>query len=394
MTRQSNFQNRFDFTNDPRKGAATFVFLILLTVVVVLGAFASDFAYMKLAKTDLRIAVDACARAASAEYGDSNDLDAAIAAAVDMAGRYRVGREAFSLQESEIVSGSIAAQSDGSYAFVPGGTPINAFRIETGYTDDSVLGTMNSMFASVHNVEDFQIVSRSTVAEIDLDIVLVLDRSGSMSFDMSGSEWSYPNGNSWETNYFLPPDPNGSRWSALESALNVFVDVLAAKSKKESVAVASYSTNYSIWSKQFQQYFTSVEASLDQPLTDKYDLIRNCFEGIGDSAIVGGTSISAGMDLGTQVLLNSPNNNHAYKVMIVLTDGQWNAGRNPVEAAADAANAGIKIYSVAFSNNADIATMQAVADVGGGTLYHAVTQAELESAFQQIANSLEIVFIE
>ncbi len=377
-----------------RTGAAIYVFLMLLTLIVILGAFSSDYAYLKLAKTDLRIAVDACARAASAEFGVSKDLDAAITAAQDMAERYSVGRVPFSLERSEVVSGSVMPQPGGTYDFTAGGTPTNAFRIETGYTNASVLGSLNSMFAAVHNVPQFQIESRSTVAEIDLDIVLVLDRSGSMAFDMSGVEWQYPNGNPWTINYFLPPDSNGSRWAALESALHVFVDVLELKSKKEQVAVTSYSTNYSAYSSYFRRRFTSVESSLDQPLTDKYQLIRNCFEGIGNNAIIGGTNISAGMDLGTQVLVQSPNAEHAYQIMIVLTDGQWNAGRDPVEAAVDAANQGIKIYSVTFSNNADIDTMQEVADIGGGTLYHAVTQQELEDAFQQIANSLEIVFVE
>lgn len=57
MTRQLNAR----IHSQSRKGAATVVFLMLLYVIVVLGVFASDFAYMKLTKTELRIAVDACA---------------------------------------------------------------------------------------------------------------------------------------------------------------------------------------------------------------------------------------------------------------------------------------------------------------------------------------------
>ncbi len=380
--------------SESRKGSATILFIALLYLIIILGVFASEYAHIKLAKTELRIAVDASARAASAEYGKSKDLDAAITAAQEMAQRYWVGREPFSLQPSEVVSGTIVPQSDGTYSFMPGGTPINAFRIETGFTDESALGGMDTFFASIHNVDEFQILSRATVAEIDLDVVLVLDRSGSMAFDLSGVEWQYPDGRPWNINYFLPPDPNGSRWAALESALNVFVDVLEQKTKREHVAITSYSTNYSTWSSYFRRWFSSVEASLDQPLTENYQQLRDCVAGIGNHAIIGGTNISAGMDLGTQVLMDSENADHTYKVMIVLTDGQWNAGRDPVEAAIDAANQGVKIYTVTFSNNADIQTMQGVADVGGGKLYHAVTQEELEEAFRQIAKSLEIVFVE
>jgi hypothetical protein len=390
MTSQSKIRNQ----QTSRKGAATVVFVVLLYVIIVLGVFASEYAHLKLTKTELRIAVDACARAASAEYGASRDLDAAITAAQDMAQRYRVGRVPFSIERSEVVSGSVLPHPDGTYAFLEGGTPINAFRIETGYTDQTRLGSMDSIFPAMHGIEQFQILSRSTVAEIDLEIVLVLDRSGSMAFDLSGVEWQYPDGRPWNINYFLPPDPEGSRWAALEGALNLFVDVLDRKTKKVPVAITSYSTNYSTYSSYFRRTFSSVEASLDQPLTENYQLVRDCFEEIGSHAIIGGTNISAGMDLGTQVLTQSPNSDHTYQIMIVLTDGQWNAGRDPVLAAIDAANQGIKIYAVTFSENADIETMQNVADVGGGEMYHAVTQEELEDAFRQIANSLEMVFVE
>ncbi len=390
MTGQLTIRSHYE----SRKGSATVVFVVLLYVIIVLGVFASEYAHLKLTKTELRIAVDACARAASAEYGNSKDLDAALDAAQEMAARYRVGRVPFSIDRSEVVSGSILPQPDGTYAFLQGGTPLNAFRIETGYTDQTRLGSMDSIFPALHGIEQFQILSRSTVAEIDLEIVLVLDRSGSMAFDLSGVEWQYPDGRPWNINYFLPPDPNGSRWSALESALNVFVDVLERKSKKVPVAITSYSTDYTTWSSYFRRSFSSVEASVDQPLTDDYQQVRDCFEDIGSRAIIGGTNISAGMDKGAQVLTQSPDSDHTYQIMIVLTDGRWNAGRDPVQAAIDAANQGIKIYAVTFSDDADIETMQNVADVGGGELYHAITQEELENAFRQIANSLEIVFVE
>ena len=377
-----------------RKGSTTVVFVLLLNVVFVLGVFILEYSYLKLAKTELRIAVDACSRAASAEYGVSKDLDAAIAAAQEMASRYRVGRSQFSIEPSDVIVGTISQAESGTYEFLENGTPTNAFRIATGYTDGSVLGALDSLFASFHGVEKFQIQSLSTVAEIDLEVVLVLDRSGSMAFDLSGTSWQYPNGQSWYINYFVPPDSEGSRWAALDSALSLFADVLDQKSKKVPVAVTSYSTNYSTWSQYFGRSFSSVEASVEQSFTTDYQALRNGVGAIGNQAIIGGTSISAGMELAAELLEASPNREYAYQVMIVMTDGQWNAGRHPVLAAQDIANQGVKIFTVAFSNNADIETMQGVADVGGGDLFYAVTQEELEEAFREIAQSLEIVFVE
>lgn len=377
-----------------RKGSTTVVFVLLLNVIFILGVFILEYSYLKLAKTELRIAVDACSRAASAEYGVSKDLNAAIAAAQEMAGRYRVGRSQFSIGPSDVIVGTIFQVEDGTYEFQENGTPTNAFRISTGYTKDSVLGAMDSLFASIHGVEEFQIQSLSTVAEIDLEVVLVLDRSGSMAFDLSGVSWQYPNGQSWYINYFIPPDAEGSRWAALDSALGLFADVLDQKSKKVPVAVTSYSTNYTTWSEYFGESFSSVEASVENSFTTDYQQLRSSVGAIGNTAIIGGTNISAGMDLAAELLVDSPNREYAYQVMIVMTDGQWNAGRHPVLAAQDAANQGIKIFTVAFSDNADVETMQGVADVGGGDLFYAVTQQELEDAFREIAQSLEIVFVE
>ncbi|MDG2014345.1 MAG: VWA domain-containing protein, partial [Pirellulaceae bacterium] len=220
------------------------------------------------------------------------------------------------------------------------------------------------------------------------------DRSGSMAFDLSGVSWQYPNGQSWYINYFIPPDAEGSRWAALDSALGLFADVLDQKSKKVPVAVTSYSTNYTTWSEYFGESFSSVEASVENSFTTDYQQLRSSVGAIGNTAIIGGTNISAGMDLAAELLADSPNREYAYQVMIVMTDGQWNAGRHPVLAAQDAANQGIKIFTVAFSDNADVETMQGVADVGGGDLFYAVTQQELEDAFREIAQSLEIVFVE
>jgi len=377
-----------------RKGSTTVVFVFLLNIVLILGVFICEYSYLKLAQTELRIAVDACTRAASAEYGISKNLDKAVAAAKSMANRYQVGRREFSLEPQDIVSGSITPRMDGTYQFSPGASPINAFRIATGFTNDSVMGGIDALFPAIHGVERFQISNQSTVAEIDLEVVLVLDRSGSMAFDLSGYSWQYPNGGSWYLNYFLPPDSSGSRWAALESALDLFAEVLEQKTKKVPVAVASYSTNYSTWSEYFVAMFSSQEVTLEQSFSTDYEILRESVAAIGDSEIIGGTNISAGMDLAVEILEASPNREYAYQIMIVLTDGQWNAGRSPVLAAEDAAEKGIKIYSVAFSNNADVETMQSVTDIGGGKLFYAVTKEQLEEAFRQIAKSLEIVFVE
>ncbi len=65
-----------------------------------------------------------------------------------------------------------------------------------------------------------------------------------------------------------------------------------------------------------------------------------------------------------------------------------NTGTDPIYAATLAAKENIIIYTVTFSNEADMATMQEIASIGTGKHIHAVTGADLMRAFQEIAKSL------
>ena len=61
---------------------------------------------------------------------------------------------------------------------------------------------------------------------------------------------------------------------------------------------------------------------------------------------------------------------HAFKVMIVMTDGQFNQGRKLWLASADAATAGIEVHTVTFSNQANQQDMMATATAGRGIHFH------------------------
>ena len=47
------------------------------------------------------------------------------------------------------------------------------------------------MFPNVHHQQTVNLVQSATATETYLDIVLVLDRSGSMGWDLSGNDWQY-----------------------------------------------------------------------------------------------------------------------------------------------------------------------------------------------------------
>jgi hypothetical protein len=74
-----------------------------------------------------------------------------------------------------------------------------------------------------------------------------------------------------------------------------------------------------------------------------------------------------------------------------MTDGQWNDGRHPVDAAEDARDAGITIHVVTFLPGAKSVDAEAVASTTGGIYIHANNEAELTAAFRKIARTLPVV---
>ena len=104
----------------------------------------------------------------------------------------------------------------------------------------------------------------------------------------------------------------------------------------------------------------------------------------------GGTNMSAGIDLGVSVLTGTNGRPLSNKILILLTDGQWNDGRDPVEAAEDAANAGITIHCVSMLT-ATQTTLTQVASITGGQYYATNNSTQLQQAFRDIAKSLPIV---
>ena len=80
--------------------------------------------------------------------------------------------------------------------------------------------------------------------------------------------------------------------------------------------------------------------------------------------------------------------------MVLLTDGIFNRGRHPKFAAQVAANQGIIIHTITFSDEAEIGAMQEVARIGGGKHFHAPDAASLNRIFREIALTLPVLLTE
>ena len=124
-------------------------------------------------------------------------------------------------------------------------------------------------------------------------------------------------------------------------------------------------------------------------LSTDYAAVRDHLVGISSAYESGGTNIGDGMLSGRAQLADTNHNRqYASKVIVLMTDGVHNYGTNPMSAASTVANSGITLFAITFSDEADQALMEDVAQRCGGEHFHAVTAVQLQEAFRSIARSM------
>jgi Ca-activated chloride channel homolog len=364
-----------------RRGAMLVLIAICLPLCIIMAAFAIDVAWMQLVRTELRTATDAAARAAAKELSLSQSVDVARARAKEAAQRNRVAGDPMLLADADIEIGhGEQASATSRFQFAPGVTPPNAVRITGQRTRGSAAGPVDLLFAGVLGVRQFEPRERATSTQLDRDICLVVDRSGSMMQSL--------NGNSTPSGTCDPPHPTQSRWGALSIALEAFLNELDITPQDERVGLASYSSNTTECGNQYKI------SQIDSDLVGDYSIIRGVMTRLGSKPVKGRTAISAGLDEGLQVLTGRKIRPFAVKTMILMTDGIHNLGAEPIVSARKAARNDILIHTITFSDEADIRRMQDVAAATGGRHFHAPTSDDLVRIFKEIASTLPVLLTE
>lgn len=395
-----------------RRGAVIPLFAIMLPVILILCAFAINLAQMQMTRTELRIATDATARAAGRAFSEFQDLDTAEAYAQSTSVLNTVAGVPLQVSPNEIEFG-IGQRADGGYGrydFTP--KDKDAIRSETekatavriaGRRDAaSMSGGVPLLLSGFGPITVFEPVTSAVSSQVDRDIAMILDRSGSMAWEVKDySEyyhyewyWSY-HSHSWrkrqvwddadmEAEYDLyqaqyaeyedgGPAPDASRWASLVTAVNSFLNVLEATDQEELISVATFSTG----------------ATLDLPLQENYDTIRTTVAGIRPE---GWTAIGQGMQEGLPSLSAGLARPYAAKTIVILTDGENNQTPDPIEVAQTfVSSTNVIIHTVTFSDGANITDMAEVADIGNGNHYHADDTEELIEIFEEIANNLPTI---
>ena len=351
-----------------RRASALALLVVLLPVALAISAFAINVVYMELARTQLQVNTDIATRAAGRALAVTGDQAQAIAAAKRMMQLNTFVNQRLDVTDNNIVFGASTRTSECErYSFSLSNNP-NAVRFET---NGKVRVPM--LFPTLGVPVDFRPIKQAISTQSELDIALVIDRSGSMAFGSNEPAGNYnpamaPLGWTWGD-----PVPPGSRWNDAVAAVDSFLSYLNTTVHDERVALVTYSDN----------------ASREEKLTTNYALLGASLTNISLSFKGGSTNIGDGITSGAAELGDKKAARPwASRVLIVLTDGIWTSGVDPAIAATAAVGEDITIYTLTFSAEADQAKMSQIATIGGGLHFHASNGTELTEAFRAIAHSL------
>jgi|JI7StandDraft_1071085.scaffolds.fasta_scaffold46524_2 Ca-activated chloride channel homolog len=351
-----------------RHGATSILMAIMLPGVLAICAYAINVAYMEQSRTEFQIVIDVASRAAGRVYAVSGDINQAIAEANRMMELNKLTKTKITTEGVNFELGVTTRDAETSrYQFSKGKRP-NAIQIQA---NGSVQVPM--LFPTMGVSIDFRPIKKSTITKAEVDLSLVIDCSGSMAFSDSEIAGNYKPESAPDYWTFGQAVPNGSRWLDAVEATKAFLQEMADSPQRELVSLVSYRGI----------------ATTDVALTDNYDSLTNSLYLHSQNFWGGPTNIGDGIMLGSSTLSNKRTARvWASRVMIVLTDGLCTLGVDPIEAARDAAENHITVYTVTFSAEADQDLMRQVADVGNGRHYHARSRNELIMAFKDISTRL------
>ncbi len=361
-----------------RRGATMVLVAILLPALFALAALAINIAHMETISTEIQIAADAAARAAGRAYADTGDQAEALKAAQRAATENKIGDYVVPITASDLEFGvSTRASENAPYVFNATGSG-NSVRLTTRTLSSGAGHALTPVFPFFGSTFEIRPERSAISTQGDTDVMLVVDRSGSMAY--SSSEFAiYPPAPAaapagWDFGDRCPPN---ARWLDLIAAVNTFTQELSASPQDERLGLVTYNHEAEI----SVPLGTDYETSLPAELLD----ISMAFE-------AGGTNIGGGMIKGlagvTDASFSRP---HAAKVVVVMTDGVHNFGTSPTKAVRDLADDAVMVFTITFSDEADQSQMQEVAKNGGGRHFHAITAEQLRDAFREIARSLPTI---
>ncbi|QDT68349.1 von Willebrand factor type A domain protein [Planctomycetes bacterium MalM25] len=375
-----------------RRGATLVLIAVMSSALVGMGALVINWSFIELTNTQLRSATDAAAKAAAVALSQTQNKSDARAAAKQLVKNYYIGGQKLKITNADIEFGNGTQDGQGGYTFTPDVSPLNCARVTARCGEGAATSSVPVFFSNLMPEGTFDLQKEATAGRYDHDVCVVVDRSGSMAWDLSGEDFSYPaeyNNDSTLQNYFRAPHPTESRWAKLVEALESFKDVIDSRNLNAQVGLASYSSDYTFG------LFESSKVTQDQVMSPDTGDFLDAAYAIGQEPIIGDTDIKAGIDNGRLILTSSSERRMtATRTMVLLSDGRKTSGGNPLTGASKAFDKRITVHTVSFGDGADQQALTDIAEATGGRHYHALTGDQLADAFKDIAEQLPAILME
>lgn len=229
-----------------------------------------------------------------------------------------------------------------------------AQRIYTFYNSENPYPSGTCVYYEPGDIVLNEFVPNPSCAALPVDVVMVMDRSGSMGYD------------------------SPTRLSQAKIAANSFIDNLQSNDQS---ALVSYATT----------------ATLNKTLSNIHSSTKTAINSLTAS---GATNIGDAISMANNELTSIRASSTAPKVEILLTDGMANKPNGPGygEYAADVAYAkakadaaallGIKIFTIGLGASVNTSMLQYIASTTGAEYHFAPTGADLTAIYQQISEEL------
>ncbi len=370
---------RFD---NHRQGSMLVLLVFVMIAILAVGSLAINKSYLNTAASDLKTATDLAAKSGAIGLGQTQSTVQAAAMATQVLNEHNsvFGSTNDRFQLVSIKFGNAIKKADGTLDFKEDHTPANAVKVVARYPK---LWNGSLVPLDMLQTGDLKLEVSSIAVRTDNDVCLVIDRSASMSWDLSNTAFSYPGNGPDLQNYFTNPDPVNSRWAALTRSVDSFLQLIKTEIPGEiRMGLVSYSSNY-----QFG-IFTSKNTNVDQVITTKFDHIVDKLQVYGEGPIIGDTDISAGL-LASVNAFNSPSvrSKTGNRIVVLFTDGLKTVGGDPISAAKTLADQNYTVHVISFSAQADKTIAARIASTGNGIHLHADNENQLKTAFKKIAES-------
>ena len=233
-------------------------------------------------------------------------------------------------------------------------------------------------FLSIFGKDSATVSARAVAGAQATDVMIALDRSGSMCQDSHGLKLNCP-----------ASAPAHEPMTSVKAAANGFGTLFEPGYAR--MGFVSFAT----------------EATLDQVISKDFGIGSGLETAVNDIYPSGRTNIGDAIAEATdEVLYGSAARPDALKVIVLLSDGVPNrcaAGSSCTDYAAanyararaeEAAALDITIYAIGLGTNLDEVLMQDIADIGNGAYIQSPTAADLDETFDAIAAMIKVRILE